>query len=244
MLENVEKHGNQHIVSWLEHGRGFKVYRPKAFMQKIVPCYFNQSKYKSFQRQLHLYGFTRTTRGLEAGAYSHPKFVRGIKTLCLSMTPTKIKGKFSQAKQNDAADNIIVSTEGAFEMIEDKSYILPFPTLLQPSTVVSEQEQIITSDVNQENTGRTTNFKMPEWLTELDNFLENGPLLPPARNVVSPIPGRDEEIQPKTSEEDQGKEVGAMDKPPPSDGDLIFIFGDMPFHYLEKLPDIRIAKQA
>jgi hypothetical protein len=87
MLDNVENTGNQHIVSWMPHGRAFKVYRAKSFVQKIIPYYFNQSKYKSFQRQLHLYEFTRTRHGPEAGAYSHPNFIRGVTSLCLSMSP-------------------------------------------------------------------------------------------------------------------------------------------------------------
>lgn len=93
MLEDVEKTGDDHIVSWLPHGRGFRVHKPKSFVQKIIPHYFKQSKYKSFQRQLHLYDFVRTPRGVEAGAYSHPKFLRGSKSLCLSLSPHKIKGR-------------------------------------------------------------------------------------------------------------------------------------------------------
>jgi hypothetical protein len=105
MLDDVEKTGNQHIVSWLDHGRKFRVNRPRSFVQNIIPFYFKQSKYKSFQRQLHLYEFKRTPRGPEAGAYSHPQFVRGVKTLCLSLSPKKIKGKLH--KQRMATDSQI-----------------------------------------------------------------------------------------------------------------------------------------
>eukprot|EP00539_Tryblionella_compressa_P001104 CAMPEP_0178751226 /NCGR_PEP_ID=MMETSP0744-20121128/10419_1 /TAXON_ID=913974 /ORGANISM="Nitzschia punctata, Strain CCMP561" /LENGTH=361 /DNA_ID=CAMNT_0020404869 /DNA_START=211 /DNA_END=1296 /DNA_ORIENTATION=+ len=93
LLDDVEATGNEHIVSWLEHGRSFKVYRPKTFIASIAPFYFKQSKYKSFQRQLHLYEFTRTPYGPEAGSYSHPLFVRGQPDACLSLSPIKIKGK-------------------------------------------------------------------------------------------------------------------------------------------------------
>jgi hypothetical protein len=92
LLEDVEKTGDDHIISWMPSG-GFRVHKPKSFVQKIIPYYFKQSKYKSFQRQLHLYEFVRTQRGVEAGAYCHPKFVRGNKSLCLSLSPHKIKGR-------------------------------------------------------------------------------------------------------------------------------------------------------
>jgi HSF-type DNA-binding len=90
LLDDVEATGNDHIVSWLEHGRSFKVYRPKSFISMIAPQYFKQSKYKSFQRQLHLYDFSRVQYGMEAGSYSHPLFVRGQPHLCLSLSPIKI----------------------------------------------------------------------------------------------------------------------------------------------------------
>lgn len=96
MLNDVEEQGQSHVVSWVDGGRAFMVHDLKAFVDEIVPIYFKQSKYKSFQRQLYFYGFTRITSGPDAGAYYHPKFVRGRKTLCLRMTPKKGKGKDDQ----------------------------------------------------------------------------------------------------------------------------------------------------
>jgi hypothetical protein len=85
MLEDAEKSGNEHIISWVDLGRGFKVYDLDEFMKKVVPHFFKQSKWKSFQRQLYFYGFTRHL----SGAYYHPKFTKGNKTLSLSMKPNK-----------------------------------------------------------------------------------------------------------------------------------------------------------
>lgn len=100
MLENVHKNGvDTDIVSWVDDGNAFKVHDLKKFVDAIVPTYFKQSKYKSFQRQLYFYGFTRVTssakRGQTAGSYRHPKFLRGKKTLCLSMVPKKNKKRSS-----------------------------------------------------------------------------------------------------------------------------------------------------
>ena len=98
MLNDCEKTGDDHIVSWMEEGRSFRVHKPKSFMEKIVPHYFKQSKFKSFQRQLHLYDFVRTPRGIFAGAYAHPLFIRGDKSLCLSLSPHKIKGDGKESR--------------------------------------------------------------------------------------------------------------------------------------------------
>ena len=62
--------------------------------------YFKQSKYKSFQRQLYLYEFTRITAGPNTGAYYHPKFVRGLQTLCLSMAPKRGSKQQTNTRQN------------------------------------------------------------------------------------------------------------------------------------------------
>ena len=47
-----------------------------------VPIYFKQTQYKSFQRQLSLYGFRRLSYGLDSGAYYHCAFVRGRHSQC------------------------------------------------------------------------------------------------------------------------------------------------------------------
>jgi HSF-type DNA-binding len=43
--------GKGQIISWTPDGKSFKVHKPKEIIVSILPTYFNQSKYKSFQRQ-------------------------------------------------------------------------------------------------------------------------------------------------------------------------------------------------
>ena len=51
MLELADQEGFDNIVSWLPDGRSFKVHDPSEFVEQIMPNFFLQSKYKSFQRQ-------------------------------------------------------------------------------------------------------------------------------------------------------------------------------------------------
>lgn len=100
MLETVHKNEiDTDIVSWVDNGNAFKVHDLQRFVDKIVPTYFKQSKYKSFQRQLYFYGFTREStsgkKGHTPGSYRHPMFVRRKKALCLSMAPQKAKKRGS-----------------------------------------------------------------------------------------------------------------------------------------------------
>lgn len=108
MLENVHRNGiDTEIVSWVDEGKAFKVHDLERFVEEIVPKYFKQSKYKSFQRQLYFYGFTRTTvsakQGQTVGSYRHPNFVRGKKTLCLSMQPKKSKKRRASNKSSSSS---------------------------------------------------------------------------------------------------------------------------------------------
>mmetsp|Transcript_30162 Transcript_30162/g.60593 ORF Transcript_30162/g.60593 Transcript_30162/m.60593 type:complete len:235 (-) Transcript_30162:278-982(-) len=92
MLDEVRAAGLESVVSWLEHGRAFRIHQPKVFAATIMCRFFNQSKYTSFQRQLNLYGFSRCVRGPDGGAYHHPSFLRGKAALALNIIRTKIKG--------------------------------------------------------------------------------------------------------------------------------------------------------
>lgn len=70
MLEAIDQVGDSSIVSWLPDGQHFQVHNPQLFVQKVIPKFFKKQKsYKSFQRQLHLYGFQRETDGPNRGKY-------------------------------------------------------------------------------------------------------------------------------------------------------------------------------
>jgi hypothetical protein len=103
MLGAVERAGMESIVSWQPHGNTFRIHKPKEFAEIIVPRYFNQTKYRSFQRQLHIYGFQRVRdkTSPDFGAYHHELFQRGQSQLCFQMARQKIKG-ISNKKESTA----------------------------------------------------------------------------------------------------------------------------------------------
>lgn len=70
MLSDVEGRGDASIVSWQPDGQHFKVHDPQRFVGTIIPNEFKQKSLKSFQRQLHLYGFQRTQDGPNKGECS------------------------------------------------------------------------------------------------------------------------------------------------------------------------------
>ena len=60
MLEDAEKQGNSHIISWQPHGRAFKIHNEQEYVKKIMPRYF-KAKDSSFYRWLRAWGFCRMT---------------------------------------------------------------------------------------------------------------------------------------------------------------------------------------
>jgi len=94
ILESAGASRQESIISWLPSGTAFKIHKPKEFANAIMPQYFNQTKYRSFQRQLYIYGFDRVKdkTSEDYGAYFHELFIRGASDLCLDMQRKKIKG--------------------------------------------------------------------------------------------------------------------------------------------------------
>ena len=51
-LRGKDTSNNEHIISWLPNGTAFKIYEEDEFSAKIMGKYFQQSKFKSFIRQV------------------------------------------------------------------------------------------------------------------------------------------------------------------------------------------------
>lgn len=100
MLEDAEEKGFADVVSWNNEGNGFTVHNKERFTKEIVPKYFNQTRYKSFQRQLSLYGFERATVGNIKGLRYHENLRRGCSQLCRQMKPVGYKPR-GQEKLRD-----------------------------------------------------------------------------------------------------------------------------------------------
>jgi hypothetical protein len=104
MLEDADEKGFADIVSWNKEGTGFTVHSKERFTKDIVPKYFNQTRYKSFQRQLSLYGFERATSGTIKGLRYHDNLRRGYSHLCRQMKPIGYKPRGQEKLQEMKQD--------------------------------------------------------------------------------------------------------------------------------------------
>ena len=78
---------NSHIITWMPHGRSWRMLQPTLFSEKVAPKYFShQSKYSSFMRQVNGWGFKRITRGPDRNSYYHELFIRDEPQLARTMS--------------------------------------------------------------------------------------------------------------------------------------------------------------
>lgn len=76
----------QSIVSWMPHGRSWRIHKPQEFESYVIPKYFEHVKYTSFLRQANGWGFCRITiDNIDRNSYFHPRFLRGLPHLCKGM---------------------------------------------------------------------------------------------------------------------------------------------------------------
>jgi hypothetical protein len=94
MLDNAAVEGYAYIVSW-EGDNGFMVHNKGSFVKDVIPRYFSQTQYRSFQRLLNMWGFERLRNGPRKGAYTHLNLKRGNPSLCNNMRCQKIKRRKS-----------------------------------------------------------------------------------------------------------------------------------------------------
>ncbi|KAK1733132.1 heat shock factor family protein [Skeletonema marinoi] len=91
-------------VTWLPHGRAFKIHDKVKFMNHVVPVFFNQTKIRSFNRQLYMWGFRRIGRGDEQ-VWFHDNFLRGKPEDMKHMVRTKIKGNTAVSNEDVSVPN-------------------------------------------------------------------------------------------------------------------------------------------
>lgn len=73
------------VVSWMPHGRSWRVLKPRDFEIRVIPTYFEHQKFSSFIRQANGWGFRRITQGRDRNSYYHELFLRGLPHLCKKM---------------------------------------------------------------------------------------------------------------------------------------------------------------
>jgi hypothetical protein len=99
ILNDAPKKGFDDIIAWSPHGCSFRVFSKERFEQEVMNRYFDSNKYKTFQRNLNLWGYQVG----ENKEIVHKYFVRGKLDLCEKMHRVKIKGAYIRGTRSAKA---------------------------------------------------------------------------------------------------------------------------------------------
>ena len=61
----------QDIITWMPHGRSWKVLKPRVFETSVLPVFFESDNYHSFNRVINAWSFRRKSTGPDRGSYFH-----------------------------------------------------------------------------------------------------------------------------------------------------------------------------
>ena len=76
------------VTSWQCDGRSFAIHDQEAFQAEILPLFFKTARWKSFQKQLNIYGF-QNVKG-ERRVYYHKQFIRDKPSLTTLMKRERV----------------------------------------------------------------------------------------------------------------------------------------------------------
>mmetsp|Transcript_3937 Transcript_3937/g.10395 ORF Transcript_3937/g.10395 Transcript_3937/m.10395 type:complete len:280 (-) Transcript_3937:2382-3221(-) len=90
MMEFISREGLEDVVTWVNGGTGFVVVDSDKLVE-LLPRFFSQTKYRSFQRQLNMWHFQRILDGPHRGGWKHPYFLQNKRSLCRYMSRDLMK---------------------------------------------------------------------------------------------------------------------------------------------------------
>jgi len=121
----TEGPSNDNAFEWLPDGKSFVVVDSDFFCKEILDRKFKQSKYGSFVRKLHRWGFIRLTSGTGTDCFHHPLFQRSKPELVTQIKCNSRNGKDGKKGHNAYArgefhDNVQPSLMGVEKFIRAK----------------------------------------------------------------------------------------------------------------------------
>mmetsp|Transcript_36280 Transcript_36280/g.46753 ORF Transcript_36280/g.46753 Transcript_36280/m.46753 type:complete len:524 (+) Transcript_36280:93-1664(+) len=103
----------QDICSFSPNGDSFLIYNKDMFMAEVLPNYFKHDNFRSFARQLNLYGF-RKVFGFKLIEYQHPYFLRDRRDLYKFISRRITKSSTSTLSPDHNLKYILSSTTDSY----------------------------------------------------------------------------------------------------------------------------------
>lgn len=109
------------IITWMPHGRSWKVLKPNLFESFVMPLFFEYSNYHSFNRLVNAWSFRRISSGPDRGSYYHELFLRGKPQLQKFMRRLPKTHKKLPMKKDDEPDFYALDKANPLPSLEESS---------------------------------------------------------------------------------------------------------------------------
>lgn len=149
LFEILSDEENSDIISWMPHGRGWKVHDSKRFELEIIPKHFKLTKFSSFTRQVNAWGFRKVSNGVDKGCFYHEFFLKNHANLV---------AKISRPKKKIGEDPFYKLHKDQGREHQDKQH---YQTKIYAADVIPSNEQAPTSPLFVERTPTTTALTLP-----------------------------------------------------------------------------------
>jgi len=137
------------IVTWMPHGRSWKVLKPNIFESMVMPLFFEYSNYHSFNRLVNAWSFRRVSSGPDRGSYYHELFLRGKPHLQKYMRRLPKTHKKLPMKKQDEPDFYRLDQTNPLPALEDA----PIPGALITSSAMSNLVDNNNNNISNMNKG-------------------------------------------------------------------------------------------
>jgi len=148
ILEDAAALETEDVICWADNGTSFHISNPRTFNDTILPKYTNKrTKFRSFQRQLNIYGFKMTKK---SGVYRNQLFRRGHMQLISRIRPRTAALRKKLSEQADSCS----SSDTKVELETETDDFAPVTPPIQKS---DEKEDLdIVEDIGYNNQDEKT----------------------------------------------------------------------------------------
>jgi len=143
LMEALIENPNEEAIAWLPDGKSFVIVQPDLFCAEVLRGVFKESKYASFVRKLHRWGFVRLTSGTGTDCFHHPMFQQNQMELASRIVCTpRDSTRCNEAKGKSGSGGNNGSSKSQLPSINDKPPSLAgvekfFRTKLSSSSLTS-----------------------------------------------------------------------------------------------------------
>jgi len=88
-------------ISWMSHGRSFRIHLPVFFEKNITGTYFDYNRFGAFVTQLNSHGFKHISQGHDRNCYYHGLMLRGYPHLTKYMAPPRDPRRVNPDPENE-----------------------------------------------------------------------------------------------------------------------------------------------